>query len=182
MTNDYDKFIREQYDKYDPGSKHRIVTNDLEFDTHYKKWDFFDYVETIKSIDGLDEKDIRLWTPGKIFLYEKYTIENKEEQLHYPKIGIYLNGIPCDQTIELEWVEWRRSWESNKKGETKNGSFYYLSSIVQSLPLWNDSMLIYGVWDKLPNWKELRKHYERTWWFHKTTEEKRDIKINSLIQ
>ena len=67
-----------------------------------------------------------------------------QKKLYYPKIGLYLNSLPCDQ-------------------------------------IWHDYLLIYGVWDKLPSWKELRKHYDRTWWFHKTIQDKRDITINKLI-
>jgi hypothetical protein len=41
--------------------------------------------------------------------------------------------------------------------------------------------MIYGVWDSYPSWKELRSSYERTWWFHKTKSEKRDITINKIL-
>ena len=185
FTNDYDSFVKEQYEKFD---KFQIVDkDDEEFQSHFHKWEFFEYTKTISEIDGVIQDDQYLRYPGKIFLYEKFTYA-KDRKLYYPKIGIYLNGLPCDQTIEVEWVDWRRNWELNKqyefvndKGESKSGSFTYLSSVVQSLPIWNDYLLIYGVWDKLPNWKELRKYYERTWWFHKTIQEKRDIMLNQLI-
>jgi hypothetical protein len=43
-------------------------------------------------------------------------------------------------------------------------------------------MLIYDVWDSKPNWLQLRQAYERTWWFWRTEEEKRDLKLNRLLK
>lgn len=185
FTNDYEKFVKEQYDKFDI---FQVVdhANDKEFREHFEKWEFFKYDETLKDLgeSGLD------WKPGKIFLYEKFINDynTKTQKIYYPKIGIYLNSLPCDQTVEVEWVDIRRNWEYNKKYEwvnenceTKKSDFTYLSTQIQNLPIWHDYLLIYGVWDKLPNWKELRKYYERTWWFHKTIQDKRDIMLNNLI-
>ena len=188
MTNDYEKYVKGLYEKLD---KFQFIEKDNEeFDKHFKLWNFFDYDDTLERLDGVVAKSTRLWTPGKVFLYEKLISDYTTGQtLYYPKIGLYLNSIPCDHTVEVEWVDWRRTWEYNKnyewvndKGETQNnGDYFYLPTQVQSLPIWHDYLLIYGVWDKLPGWKELRKHYERTWWFHKTIQDKRDITINQLI-
>jgi len=49
-----------------------------------------------------------------------------------------------------------------------------IQSQIQRLILWHDSMDIYGVWDKMPTWKELRVAYEKTIWFGMSIEEKRD--------
>jgi len=188
MTNDYEKYVKGLYEKVD---KHQFIEKENEeFTKHFKLWNFFDYDDTLEILDGVDTKSVRLWTPGKVFLYEKLISDyTTGQKLHYPKIGIYLNSLPCDQTVEVEWVDWRRTWEYNRtyewtndKGEIKNtGDFSNLPTQVQSLPIWHDSLLIYGVWEKLPTWRELRKHYERTWWFHKTIRDKRDITINQLI-
>jgi hypothetical protein len=185
FSNDYESFVKEQYERLD---KYQIIEkDDEEFLKHFEQWEFFNYDESLVKLDGVNEKDVRLNTPGKIFLYEKL-LTDKNKRIYYPKIGIYLNGLPCDQTIDVEWVDWRRSWEYrrkyeyvNDKGKTNDLDFCYLSTQVQSLPIWHDYLLIYGVWDKLPNWKELRKYYERTWWFHKTIQDKRDIMLNQLI-
>lgn len=176
MTNEYEKFVKGEFEKVD---KFQIITssNLEEFNLHHKKWGFFGKES--------DTKDLK---PGKIFLYEKYISDRPDERIYYPKIGIYINSLPCDQTIEFEWVDLRRNWEYNKKfewnnnGTTKSSDFCYLSSQVNSLPLWNDDILIYGAWDKLPGWKELKPYYQKTWWYHKTTEEKRNIIINHIIK
>jgi hypothetical protein len=191
MTNDYEKYVKEIYSKFD---KFQIIEEEnKEFNKHFKLWNYFDYDDTLERLDGqIQKKFISLNTPGKVFLYEKLISEaysGSNQKLYYPKIGIYLNSLPCDQTVEVEWVDWRRTWEYNKnyewvdnKGETKsNGDFSYLPTQVQSLPIWHDYLLIYDVWDKLPDWKVLKKAYQRTWWYHKTIQDKRDIMINQII-
>lgn len=57
---------------------------------------------------------------------------------------------------------------------------YFCSTQIQNIVLWNDDILIYGVWDSLPNWKILKKYYERTWWYKKTIQQKRNIIITQI--
>lgn len=121
---------------------------------------------------------------GQFFLYEKI----EDDLLHYPKLGLFLNDLPCDQTIELEWFDIRRSWEYRQTytGKMQDGTEYKahpydLQSQIQRLILWDDSMEVYGVWDKMPTWKELRVAYEKTIWFGLSIEEKRDRKIKSIL-
>jgi len=188
LTNDYEAHVNKLYESLDKFQE--LEPDNEEFSKHFKKWNFFDYDDTLAFIDGVNPASVRLNNPGVIFLYEKYKSKwnGQQERIYYPKIGIYINGIPCDQTVEVEWVNLRRNWEYNRKyqytdpqGETKEYDFCYLATQVQSLPIWGDDLLIYGVWDKLPGWKELKKHYQRTWWFHKTIEKQRDIMINQLL-
>lgn len=181
---DYNKYV---FDLYKSLDKSVSVKNNEEFDKHYEKWSFFGFSETLSKIENLDNK-IYLNKPGQLFLYEEYIHSN--EEINYPKIGIYLKDIPCDQTVEVEYINIQRTWENNKEYTfttanneiRKDGKFYYLPSIIRSTPIWDDDLMVYGIWDKLPNWKELRKYYERTWWFHKTKEEVRDIKMNSILR
>ena len=113
MTNDYEKYVKGLYEKLD---KHQFIEKENEeFTKHFKLWNFFDYDDTLEILDGVDTKSVRLWTPGKVFLYEKLISDyTTGQKLHYPKIGIYLNSLPCDQTVEVEWVDWRRTWEYNR--------------------------------------------------------------------
>lgn len=121
---------------------------------------------------------------GQFFLYEKL----EDDLLHYPKLGIFLNDLPCDQTIEVEWFDVRRSWEwrqtytaKMRDGTEYEANPYDLQSKIERLILWHDSMNIYGVWDKMPSWKELRVAYEKTIWFGTSQEEKRDRKLRSIL-
>ena len=156
--DDFDKFIREEYAKYDKFVK--VDDKDVEFNSHFKKWNFFGYSDTLRT---------SLKDPGQIFLYEIY--DGGDKTISYPKIGIFLNYQPCDQTLEMEWMDKRRSWEYNRKykwnfnsgtyhNTEKEYDFCYLSSeySLKSLPQWMDYHLIYGVWDRLPDWKTLKKH------------------------
>ena len=135
---------------------------------HHKKYDFYNYH----------------YKPGQHFLYE--LIKDKshsgaEISIGYPKLGIYINSYPCDQTLEIEWIDHRRTWEYNFRfneycfvGEEKLELNY--------LPLWGDQLLVYGVWDAKPNWKQLKQAYERTWWFYRDSDELRDIQINRILR
>lgn len=176
--DNFEEFIQNEYDKYDKFIN--VDRNDEEFTKHFNKYNWFDFKETIKT---------ELNKPGQIFLFEIYNHEHKT--ISYPKIGIFLNYLPCDQTLEIEWATWRRTWEYNRKYKSKDyqgiereydfsdlQSYYF----YRSLPQWMDYHLIYGVWDTLPDWKTLKRHYETTWWFHRPVEEVRDIKIDFLLK
>lgn len=154
-----------------------------QFNSHYKKYEYF-------------EADKKPNIMGQYFLYELHlsnSYGNRADKIYkniltYPKLGIYLNSLPCDQTIELEWVDHRRSWEWNSEYKYTHDDKEFMNYIgelpteVVRLPLWGDSMLIYGVWDSKPNWKQLRIAYEKTWWFHKSDKQIRDLKIRSLLK
>lgn len=155
------------------------------FTEHFKKYEFFNTENPNKM--------------GQYFLYEKI-LDGKyqsnaphDHELFYPKLGVYLNSLPCDQTIEVEWVDYRRTWEWNteydyeykdKDGLVKPFQNYIgeLPTEIERLPIWSDYLLVYGVWDSMPNWKQLRQAYERTWWFHRTTDELRDLQLNRLLK
>jgi hypothetical protein len=168
-------------------SKEKFILFDTEMDSsdifckHSEKFDFF----------STNNPNIM----GQYFLYEIYmdvkydsNFYGSTSKLCYPKLGIYLNSLPCDQTIEVEWVDFRRTWEWNTKydyvykDKTYKNYIGVIPTEINRLPLWNDQMFIYGVWDSKPNWKQLRQAYERTWWFHRTSDEIRDLQLNRLLK
>ena len=127
--------------------------------------------------------------PGQFFLYE---IIDDSNNLHYPKIGIHLNDLPCDQTLEVEWVEHRRNWEWRVEIDVENtvadGVTKKFSNLVGEYPtmmrkliLWDDQIKVYGTWYGLPDWKELKRAYEKTIWFSTTKEEMRERKLKSVL-
>ena len=126
---------------------------------------------------------------GQFFLYE---IIDDSNNLHYPKIGIHLNDLPCDQTLEVEWVEHRRNWEWRVEIDVENtdadGVTKKFSNLVGEYPtmmrkliLWDDQIKVYGAWYGLPDWKELKRAYEKTIWFSTTKEEMRERKLKSVL-
>ena len=148
------------------------------FRSHSKKWGYLD-------------QNIRLET-GQFFLYESvYPSQNGMVFTTYPKIGLYLDAYSADQTIEIEWIDKRRTWEYNVEIEwvsSYDGKTYsnivadHERSELKTLIFWDDDMFVYGAWDKLPGWKELKPYYEKTWWFYRDQDELRDIQLSRILK
>jgi hypothetical protein len=130
---------------------------------------------------------------GKFFLYEitepikRVGNEGFEERLYYPKLGLHIDDYVVDMAIEVEWVDVRRTWESNTHYEYIYDGITYKSyadderSELRSCICWDDSMYVYGVWDVKPTWKELKLAYEQTLWFRRSEQEIRDIKLKRIL-
>jgi hypothetical protein len=156
------------------------VVDEKIFTEHFKKYYFFES-ESPKKI-------------GQFFLYEKllsgiYQSNAKHDyELFYPKLGVYLNALPCDQTIEVEWVDYRRTWEWKLQydyqydGKTYQNYIGELPTEIERLALWGDSILVYGVWDSMPSWYQLKQAYRNTWWFHKDKLQIRDMNLKSILK
>jgi hypothetical protein len=153
------------------------IINNKEFQEHFNKWNFFDYEGTLENEFGYlpYSKDLALRKPGQLFLFENFVTNGSTGWggVYYPKLAVFLSYIPCDQTVEIEYSLIKRTYQLNKDR--------YLESEIKRDPQWVDYHLIYDVWNSYPTWKELRRAYERTWWFHKTKQQKRDIKINNIL-
>lgn len=176
-----DDFISNNAPKFasNPLGKLHFVNKNI-FKDHFDKYNFLDANSPSKM--------------GQFFLYEKL-LDGRyksniahDHELFYPKLGLYLNSLPCDQTIEIEWVDYRRTWESNMgydfeyEGKKYQRFIYDNVTEIERLPIWHDYLLVYGVWDTMPNWRQLRQAYERTWWFHRTTDELRDLQLDRLLK
>jgi hypothetical protein len=147
-----------------------------------------------KHFDKYNFLDSKVNKIGQFFLYEKILNSSYplDHELFYPKLGMYINALLCDQTIEVEWVDIRRTWEwkieydyevKDKDGVSNKYKNYFgeIETEIQRLPIWTDDLLVYGCWETMPNWKQLRQAYERTWWFHRTTDELRNIQLDRLL-
>ena len=96
--------------------------------------------------------------------------------------------LPCDQTIEVEWFDVRRTWEFRVPyiamdiyGNEYDAYVCDNPSEIKRIILWSDSMNVYGVWDSMPAWKELRRAYEKTIWFSTDEQIKRDRTLRSIL-
>jgi hypothetical protein len=152
---------------------------------HQKQW-MVNGRDLVQNEYDFLQGDIKVKT-GQHFLYE--TIKDGAiTYLSYPKLGIYLNDLPCDQTIELEWFDIRRTWEHmlpcsatdiyGKEFTTYAGNY---PSEIRRMILWDDTMLVYGAWNGMPSWKELRRAYEKTLWFAIDEQAKRDRTLRSIL-
>lgn len=138
------------------------------FNDHLAKWDYYHQINL---------------KPGQLFLYEKEV----DDKISYPQFGIYLNYYMVDMAIEVEFIPYRRTWESNisynyvYNGKNYQNTFSEISSRLEHFICWNDSLLVYGAWDKLPDFRTLRRAYQNTWTFYKTISEKRDINLVNIL-
>jgi hypothetical protein len=136
--------------------------------------------------------------PGQFFLYEymEYKSDRKwggYTLLHYPRVAIYLNNRLVDMALEIDFFNVRRGWEKRREYELTytdrdgNEKSYKdwpseQPTKIESIIIWDDSVNVYGVWDKLPDWKELRKAYSKTIWFHRSKEDNRDFLLNGILK
>ncbi len=155
-------------------TKDEYLLVDDKMSKHSDKYDFFSWNKG-NSIPRV---------PGQHFLYQIFKDYQKSDNSYititYPRLGIYLNSYPCDQTIEIEWVDHRRTWEWNIRYNEHCWAAEE-NAVLKYLPLWGDQMLIYGVWDSKPNWKQLKQAYEKTWWFYRDSDELRDIQLDRIL-
>lgn len=125
---------------------------------------------------------------GQFFLYEA-TIN---DHLYYPKLALFVKYGIIDMAVNAQFIDVERSWEWKLEYELEYKDFKGEKMIekvnpaeddaeIKNLILWNDSMDVYGAWDKMPTWKELRVAYKKTIWFSRSIEDKRDIYLRSIL-
>lgn len=127
---------------------------------------------------------------GKFFLYEKLISSDNSDTyvISYPKLGLFIDTYLVDMAIEVEWIDVRRNWEYKLEYEYEyNGqTFTTLAcedrSEIQNIVIWHDQLYIYGSWDIKPTYKELKQAYEKTLWYGKTKEERRDLNIGRILK
>ena len=157
-----DRHILVQRDDLGPG-----------FIEHCRKYDFH-RVSTPETI-------------GQHFLYESVSYSSDGVKITYPSVGVFTNLYVIDQAIEVEWINCRRTWEYSVEYEYEyNGKIFTSFACddrteLKYTILWSDSMLVYGVWDTKPNWKQLKECYNKTWMYKRSVAELRDIRLNNLL-
>lgn len=125
---------------------------------------------------------------GQFFLYEA-TIN---DHLYYPKLALFIKYGIIDMAANVQYVDVERSWEWRLEYEQEYKDFKgetIISKInpaedhaeIKNLILWDDSMNVYGAWNKIPTWKELKVAYQKTIWFSRSIEDKRDIYLRSIL-
>lgn len=165
---DIDKKYNELYDKLSP-----VI---------YKESPNSSYYNPFKKYEILGGEDTSLKF-GDWFLYETedhvegHKIETRV--LNYPKLAIFSKYIPCDQTVELEFIEYPKSWHDRLY--SKYNFLTYYPAQIKSHIEWDDAMWIYGKWDSKPNWKQMKKAFRKTQWYHRDKHELRDIRLKELL-
>jgi hypothetical protein len=172
----------------------KYPTSELPDYNRGEEWTFNGFDLITKEYDFIGSKVKR----GQFFLYEH--IEWKSDRksgsyavLHYPRVAIYLNDRLLDMAFVIDFYNVRRSWENNREYEftytDNNGNEQTYTdwpsqrqTEIESIIIWDDSVNVYGHWDGLPVWKELRKAYQKTIWFHRSKEDNRDFLLGSILK
>jgi hypothetical protein len=162
--------IKDKRDLY----KEFIVTEDFNRKEHYEKYNVLDILPK----------------PGNFFLYETIVKDyvNKKDVLFYPRLAIYINGYVIDMAPEIEYIDVRRTWEYKVEYEYEYNDSKYTSLAceekgkLKSFIDWSDNIFIYGKWETQPNWKELKKAYQKTIWYHTTIEQNRERLLNNILK
>ena len=123
---------------------------------------------------------------GDIFLSQIILSKDGKYLMTYPQINVFIKYNICDQALVYEYVKKPRTW-MYKQEYISNPRYDYKSSIYENMSKvdehidWYDMMYIFGHWKTLPNWKELRQAYERTFWYFKGKDFYRNCQIDRLL-
>jgi len=171
----------------------------MTWEKKYKKvYDKFNYtkpyieseseIKECKKYGVIGGKDTTL-SFGDWFLFEiieiKYIDGENKSFLCYPKLAIFMGYLPCDQTLEVEYVEYKKTWEDrlccSDNSPEENEFLFHSSPKTKSHIEWNDTMFVYGMWKSKPNWKELKESFVKTKWYHKDKNAVRQLRLNNLL-
>jgi hypothetical protein len=126
---------------------------------------------------------------GDFFLYQttEYDHIEKNNKMSYPKLATFIEYLPCDQTLELRFVNMPRTWMYKVEYVYDNeGSTSTVSERGQEIdyviPWGNTEVYIFGKWNSMPDWKSLRRAYEKTMWYRVDKDEHRDRMIDILLK
>jgi hypothetical protein len=113
--------------------------------------------------------------PSAVFLLEivASTVVNDIVSISEPVVGIFYDYDLCDQAQVVRWFPYPRT----KEYFPNYGTDVMVTDSIESLDWGNDFLMIYDQWDTLPDWKTLRRAYEKTWTYYKS----RDMIIDSLV-
>ena len=118
---------------------------------------------------------------GDWFLYQI----NTSKGMKYPKLDIFLYYNTIDMAVEYNFYNYIKTWEKNKTYKEKEGDKYdrYIIDDKNTTDYhieWDNKIYIFDIWKQKPNWKELKKSYEKTFWYKRIPIEDRLFKIKNL--
>ncbi len=184
MSEEYRKIAQESYEKA-IGSKEKFIELS-NIDDVFKKHAFWGK-NTIGKLFNLSF--------GETFLYQtaEWDSDKKIHKISYPKIAVHVETLPCDQTVEIRYIDRPRTWMwnveyvSNPDPKYGDGNGISISvgergsEIKSAIPWGSSEVYIFGKWTSVPDWKQLRRAYEKTIWFYSDQEQLRDRAISSLM-
>ena len=118
---------------------------------------------------------------GKHFLFQTvafHVVDGIQKyEMSKPILGTFIEYGVVDQAIEYKFICPPRTWElnhrhNNKFGENKDISLYDLDVKVETVLEWSQFIFIFGIWDKFPDWKEMKTSMKETFYYRLSRKEK----------
>lgn len=113
---------------------------------------------------------------GKHFLFQTVTRPMKGNGvMSKPIMGTFVDYGIADQALEYKFILPTRTWETNYLNRTKfpNDTRLYDRDIeIDSVIEWDDYIYIFGMWDKFPDWKEMKVAMKETFYYRLSRQDK----------
>lgn len=134
-----------------------IIISEDELNNHYEE-------------SGYSRSDTKNLKIGQFILYEKlnyagyYSDFPRDWDLSYPEVGV----IIYSRKTKLESIFRVKELKTNTTFNLTHGLF--------------NNYIVISIWDNMPNFRELKAAYNKTLWYRKNTQEKRNLIINNILK
>lgn len=137
--------------------------------------------DSSKYLKYYADKFLSELTFGKFVVFQQI----QDDNMYYPQMGVYVNSSLLDMAVCHSILEPPRSWMYHT--EIKSDDYeYFISDFnmeVKDYVNWGSSIIkIFAIYDKKPNWKELKEAFEKTMWYELTDEQERNRAINRILK
>jgi len=176
VISEYDKKMQERIKNY---------RNAVEMYENYRYEKIFGTVEMPSNIpeselDVYDSKyrdfNYKSLKFGKHFMFQIVTRPSEGNgTMTKPIIGTFMDYGVADQALEYKFVLPTRTWENNYIQNTtfKNDTMLHDREIkIDSMIEWTDYIYIFGIWDKFPNWKEMKVAMKESFYYRLSRKDK----------
>ena len=156
-----DQYHQYRYDK---------IFDTVEIKTHIPKIDLD--IEKSKYRD-FDYNKLKY---GKHFLFQTVSFDDGVGyEMSKPIMGTFIEYNVVDQAIEYKLLCPQRTWEYNYRNRTEfqGGIRLYENDIkIESILEWGEYVFVFGIWDKYPDWKEMKVAMKESFYYRMSRKDK----------
>lgn len=105
---------------------------------------------------------------GQYILFQHVKIENKQPLISKPILGLFVGYSIWDMAAVINIVELPRAYIYSEKIQVVTNPklnislpIFELDPQVENFVLWHDDIIILGIYNNKPNWKNLRIDYKK---------------------
>jgi hypothetical protein len=176
--SDYDKKMAERIKNYEYA---RNVYHNYRYEKIFGTVEVPNYI-TESDLDSYESKyrdfDYKSLKFGKHFLFQTVTrpVEGNGV-MSKPIMGTFVDYGLADQALEYKFILPTRTWETNYLNRTvfPNDTRLYDRDIeIDSVIEWSEYIYIFGIWDKYPNWKEMKTAMKESFYYRLSRKDKID--------